>query len=170
MAGVGPVPANASSVALNVTTVGARTPGYLQVLPTMSAAIDGFSSLNLESIGQVLPNFVISPVSANGRISIYSPSGGDVLVDVLGYFVPAGPPAGVAAGLSAAAGPTAEAGAGRFVPLTPHRVLDTRQQVELRPDVLPVNWTNHKPASREVVVADFLQSKVRRAAAIRPAS
>ncbi len=138
MAGVGPVPAGATSVAMNVTVVGAVTQGYIQVLPTMFAPIDASSSLNLESAGQVLPNFLITPIGGDGRISVYAPSGGDLLIDVLGYFLPAEASA-----------------AGRLVPVSPTRVLDTRQPVSLRPDILPSGWVDHRPAGAEVVPVEF---------------
>ena len=73
---------------MNVTIVGARAASYVQVLPTLYAPIDASSSLNLESVGQVLPNFVVSPVGRGGQVSVYAPSGGDLLIDLLGYFVP----------------------------------------------------------------------------------
>ena len=108
MAGVS-VPAGATAVAMNVTIVDAATSGYAQVVPTVAAPLDGSSNLNLESAGQVLPNFVIAPIGQGGAISVYAPSGGHVLVDVLGYFTP-----------------SAATTAGRLVPLAPSRVLDTR--------------------------------------------
>ncbi len=138
MAGVGPIPANATSVAMNVTIVGARSASYVQVLPTLYAPIDASSSLNLESMGQVLPNFVISPVGRGGQISFYAPSGGDLLIDVLGYFVP-----------------SEASAAGRLVSTTPTRVLDTRQSLTVRPDLLPTGWSNHRPAAGEVVPLEF---------------
>ncbi len=138
VAGVGSVPANATSVAMNVTIVGARTPGYIQVLPTLLAPIDASSSLNLEGAGQILPNFVISPIGRGGQVSVYAPSGGDLLIDVLGYFVP-----------------SAATSAGRLESITPTRVLDTRQSTATRPDLLPTGWVNHRPVAGEIVSVEF---------------
>ena len=38
---------------------------------------------------QVIPNFVVTPVGEQGKISITTTQGMHVLADVLGYFVPA---------------------------------------------------------------------------------
>ena len=141
MAGVGPVPANATSVAMNVTIVGARAASYVQVLPTLYAPIDASSSLNLEAVGQVLPNFVVSPVGRGGQVSVYAPSGGDLLIDLLGYFVP-----------------SEASAAGRVVSTTPTRVLDTRQSAAARPDLLPTGWSNHRPTAGEIVSVEFRAS------------
>ncbi len=110
IAGVGAVPADATAVALNVTVDQATTGGYVQVLPTGMAPIDGSSNLNVETTGQTVPNFVITPVGTGGSVSFYAPSGGQLIVDILGYYRPSGP-----------------VGAGRTIPLAPTRVLDTRQ-------------------------------------------
>jgi hypothetical protein len=113
VAGSAGVPvAGVTAVAVNVTIVGAGRPGYGQVLPTYAAGVGAFSNFNVDERGQNRPNFAVVPVGHDGRISIYANTGGDVLVDVLGWFGPAG-------------GPVAS---GRFVPLaTADRVLDTRR-------------------------------------------
>jgi peptidoglycan hydrolase-like protein with peptidoglycan-binding domain len=57
-----------------------------------------------------LPNLVTVPVGADGTVSLYSETGGSLIVDLLGYYTPA-----------------ASATAGRLQPLpTPVRRLDTR--------------------------------------------
>ncbi|MGH9135022.1 MAG: S8 family serine peptidase [Ilumatobacteraceae bacterium] len=113
IAGAGGVPASGvTAVAINLTLAGAARPGYGQVLPTLAAPVGAFSSFNVDAAAQTRPNFAIVPVGQNGSISIYSNTGGNAIVDVLGYFTPAG------------AAPTD----GRFVGLaTPRRVLDTRR-------------------------------------------
>ena len=122
------VPANATAVALNVTVVGADLASYAQVLPTLRAPVDGSSNVNLEHVGQILPNFVITPIGVNRSVSVYSPAGGDLLIDVLGYFVPSEATA-----------------AGRLVPLDPYRVLDTRQ----------ATFGARRPAAGETVTVSF---------------
>jgi Subtilase family len=111
--GVAGVPASGvTAVAVNVTIAGAGRPGYGQALPTYSAAVGAFSTFNVDAAAQNRPNFAVVPVGHDGRISIYANTGGDLLVDVLGWF---GPAAG-------------SVGAGRLAPLDPAvRVLDTRR-------------------------------------------
>lgn len=140
LAGSAVVPAAATSVAMNVTIVGAAKSGYAQVYPTMWAPVDGSSSINLDRIGQILPNFVISPIGNNRTVSVYLPSGGHLLVDVLGYFVPT---------------TSGTVSAGRMVATAPARVLDTRQSAAGRPDLLPSGWVDHRPAAGESVAVEF---------------
>jgi hypothetical protein len=107
--GVGGVPAGATAVVLNVTVTGATGPGYVQVFPTGQATIGDSSNLNVESAGQTIPNLAVVPVGSGGKVSIYTEGGGNLLADVFGYF------AAVASSTS-----------GRYVALTPTRLLDTR--------------------------------------------
>ncbi|MFM7534551.1 MAG: CapA family protein [Acidimicrobiales bacterium] len=109
VAGRGPVPpSGASAVALTVTAVAAGGPGFVTVWPA-GAARPYASSLNLTATDQVRPNLVIVPLGERGEISVYSQSGAHLVLDVSGWFVPSGP-----------------ASAGRIVPVTPSRLLDTR--------------------------------------------
>ena len=105
----GVVPAAATAVMLNVTATRSLGNGYLQVFPTGRAGVDTSSTLNLDFAGQTIPNGAFAPLGDGGKISIYTTFPTDILIDVFGYFVPA-----------------ASATAGRFVPLTPTRILDTR--------------------------------------------
>jgi hypothetical protein len=108
--GAGGVPASSvTAVVLNVTVTGAVGPGYAQVFPTGQASIGDSSNLNIESAGQTIPNLVVVPVGNGGKVTIYTQGGGDLLGDVLGYF--------------ATSGATT---AGRYIPLAPTRLLDTR--------------------------------------------
>lgn len=76
-----------TAVVANVTVVDSQTTGYTQAFPTRRSVLGGFSNLNADSTNQTRPNFAVIPVGADGRISIYSTSGGHLLVDVLGTFV-----------------------------------------------------------------------------------
>ena len=106
-AGLGTVPAGATAVVLNVTSVNNTTGGFLTVYPGDAGSPPNASNLNFVP-GLVIPNLVISKLSPTGTINIYNDAGTtDVVVDVLGYFV-------------------ATSGGGSFGPLTPIRVLDTR--------------------------------------------
>jgi hypothetical protein len=141
VAGTSVVPAGATAVAVNLTIVDAVTSGYAQAYPTRLGAVDGVSTVNIETARQTLPNFAIVPIGLNGSISTYLPAGGHVLIDVLGYFTP-----------------SAASSAGRFIAADPRRVLDTRQSISVKPESLPVGWVNHKPLANEVVTVDFKPS------------
>ena len=138
VAGWNGIPADASAVALNVTLTEASGAGYVQVLPTLRPSLGRSANLNIEQVAQTLPNFAITPIGQGGKVSVYAPGGGHLVVDVLGYFRASGAVA-----------------AGRYVPLVPHRVLDTRESVGTNPSVLPVGWTDHKPTIAETVTLDF---------------
>ena len=105
VAGRGGVSANPEAVALNVTVTDPTAGSYLTVWPSGEARPYA-SSVNMVP-GQTVPNMVMTRVGANGMVSIYNNAGStDVIVDVLGCFD----------GDST----------GRYVALTPRRVLDTR--------------------------------------------
>ena len=109
--GDGTDPAEVTAVAANVTVVDAERPGFTQAFPTRRATLAGFSNSNVDAAGQTRPNLMIVPVGADDRYSIYTTSGGHLLVDVLGTF-------------TAADGAVPD---GRFVGVEPaRRVLDTR--------------------------------------------
>jgi LPXTG-site transpeptidase (sortase) family protein len=100
--------ADATAVVLNVTATNAKADGYYTVWAD-GAPQPPTSNLNVEKGGTV-PNQVIVPVSAGG-VDVYTYGGGDVVVDVFGWFT----------------GPSAnESTDGLFVPITPTRFLDTR--------------------------------------------
>lgn len=86
IAGVAGVPADAGAVALTVT--GADSPlGYLTVWDS-GVSRPLASTLNLEHAPlDTRANAAMLRLGANGRIDVYSKSGGDVLADVTGYFL-----------------------------------------------------------------------------------
>lgn len=98
-----------TAVVLNVTLTAATGPGFVQVYPTGQAVEGASSNLNVLTAGQTVPVLVTSQVGDGGRVTLYTHGGGHLLADVAGYF--------------AASGETA---AGRYRPLTPERILDTR--------------------------------------------
>jgi hypothetical protein len=110
LTGVGNVPAvGVSAVVLNVTVTNATAPSFLTVFPT-GGSPPLISNLNFVA-GQTVPNRVIVKVGAAGMVSFYDAAGRvDVIADVAGWFSDATPGGG---------------GAG-FNPLTPTRILDTR--------------------------------------------
>ena len=108
--GAGGVPATGvTAVVLNVTLTAATGPGFVQVYPTGQGVEGASSNLNVLTRGQTVPVLVTAPVGDGGRITLYTHGGGHLLADVSGYFL--------------ASGQTA---AGRYRPLTPDRILDTR--------------------------------------------
>jgi hypothetical protein len=81
----GAAAANASAIAANLTGVVSRAPGYL----TMAAArqpVPGTSNLNFAFGGMVVPNHVITPITASFGFQVFSSHGAHVLVDYMGYF------------------------------------------------------------------------------------
>ena len=108
--------AEATAVVLNVTATRSQGNGYVQVFPTGRAAVGSSSTLNLDFAGQTIPNAAFAPLGDGGRITVFTTFTTDVLIDVFGYFVPA-----------------ATASAGRLVPLTPTRILDTRNNIGYTP-------------------------------------
>ncbi len=111
--GQGGVPVSGvAAVVLNVTVAAPAGSGFVTVFP------DGrprptVSNLNFVA-GQTVPNLVVVPVGANGKVALYNGSGGstDVLADVAGYYLSGAP-----------------AQPGTFVSVGPARVLDTRKGV-----------------------------------------
>jgi len=102
----GGVPAaNVTAVALNVTVTEPTASGYLTVWPSGEAQPLA-SNLNFTR-GQTVPNMVVAALGQGGRISLFNSVGAtQVVADVVGYFAPVR-----ASGL---------------VPMSPIRVLDTR--------------------------------------------
>ena len=115
-----PVPApDVTAVVLNVTAVDATGPGFVQVYPTGRDVKGKSSNLNVEAAGQTIANLVVVPVGADGKVTLYSQSGSQLVADVFGFFVTA-----------------SSATDGRYMPLQPSRLLDTRTQA---PGKLPAN-------------------------------
>src|SRR5712692_2179328 len=103
------VPANATSVVLNVTAVDESTAGFFTLYPT-GGTTPNASNLNWVA-GETVPNLVSVGLSPSGDVTIFNGLGSaDAVVDLEGYFAPA------------SGGSTS----GQFVPLVPARITDTR--------------------------------------------
>ena len=88
--GQGGVPANATAVALNLTTASTTsTAGYLEAYPEGTAE-PGTSNVNWSSAGTYLTGQAMVPIGADGNISIKVHGTTDVVADVVGYFAPGG--------------------------------------------------------------------------------
>ena len=108
--GLGLTTATVSAVAVNVTSTRTSTTGFIQASPYLAAATGATSTLNISTAGIDRPNFAIVPVGQDGKISLYLDVGGDVIIDVLGYFQ-----TGAATSTD-----------GRFVSIVPERWMDSR--------------------------------------------
>ena len=103
--GVGGVPSTGvTAVALNVTVDQPTGNGYLTVWPAGEARPT--ASTHNYVPGLTVANLVLAKVGANGQVSVYNSAGQThVVADVIGYFSSSG---------------------GLFVPVSPQRVVDTR--------------------------------------------
>jgi hypothetical protein len=109
--GVGMVPAQGvHAVVLNVTATGPTQGGFLTAWPA-GAQQPTASNLNFAP-GQTVPNRVIVPVGAGGKVSIFNGFGSvNVIVDVGGYFTDDSNPSATGT---------------EFTPIVPERITDTR--------------------------------------------
>lgn len=78
------VPSNIAAVALNVTAVNSISAGFLTIFPCDVAQPEA-SNVNYLA-GNVVPNGVITPVSASGEICIFTFAETDIIVDLSGWF------------------------------------------------------------------------------------
>jgi hypothetical protein len=102
------IPPTALAYSLNVTVVPSGRLGYLSVWPTGQVR-PPVSILNSVD-GRVKANAAIVSAGTKGSISVFAQDDTHVILDMNGYFVPATTNVGLA-----------------FYPLTPCRVLDTRE-------------------------------------------
>jgi alpha-tubulin suppressor-like RCC1 family protein len=102
------VPASATAVTFNLTATGPTASTFVTAWPTGTTRPTA-SNLNVVA-GETRPNLVTVAVGADRRVSLYNNSGTvDLLVDLTGFYTP-------------------EYGA-EFLPLSPTRVLDTRDGI-----------------------------------------
>ena len=101
------VPSTARAYSLNFTAVPRGSLGYITTWPTGSARPLA-STLNAPT-GTVTANAAIVPAGTTGNIDVFATNDTDLVIDINGYFAPAG-----AGGLS-------------LYNLTPCRILDTRE-------------------------------------------
>ena len=100
------IPTSAQAYSLNVTVVPHGSLGYLTIWPTGESQ-PTVSTMNSPD-GRVKANAAIVPAGMSGAVSVFVSNTADVVLDINGYFNPVGD--------STLA----------FYPLTPCRVLDTR--------------------------------------------
>ena len=107
--GLAGVPNTATAVVLNVTVVNPGGEGYVTVFPWGDPTLPNTSNVNIQRSGQMVANLVTVRLGGDGRVGLYTSIAADLLVDVFGYYSPSG-----------------ATRAGRFIPLTPQRLLNTR--------------------------------------------
>ena len=100
------IPSTAQAYSLNFTVVPSGPLGFLSAWPT-GETYPGVSTLN-STDGSVIANAAIVPAGTSGSITVVAANPTDLVIDVNGYFAPAG-----AEGLD-------------FYPLRPCRMADTR--------------------------------------------
>jgi peptidoglycan hydrolase-like protein with peptidoglycan-binding domain len=85
LAGTAGIPATATGVVLNVTSIAPGSSGFMTVYPATTARP---TASNLNYIpGLVVPNMVVVGLGSNGSVRLYgSGSDSDVIVDVSGWF------------------------------------------------------------------------------------
>ena len=82
---VGGPPIGIDAASLNVTAVGASSPGHLQVYPCGAASSQQTSTINYLS-GEARPNSVVVGTDDQGQVCVKALTAVDVTVDVTGYF------------------------------------------------------------------------------------
>ncbi|MFE1231388.1 N-acetylmuramoyl-L-alanine amidase [Streptomyces sp. NPDC058745] len=105
--GANGVPASGvTAVVLNVTATAPTATSFVSVYPSGTTRSSA-SNLNFTA-GQTIPNLVVVPVGANGKVSFYNRAGTvDLLADVTGYF-------------------TSDTAGASHINLGPLRLMDTR--------------------------------------------
>jgi hypothetical protein len=121
----GVVPADASSVVINLTTTGTLGWGFFTCYPLDAAVPPQTSNLNVNEAGQTRAAAAVVKLVTVGGVrgfKVWSYGGGHVIVDVAGYYTGDNSP------LSSS---------GLFVSMAPQRILDTR-----RPGPVGRLWPN----------------------------
>jgi hypothetical protein len=133
------VPSDATAVVLNVTGTGGTRATDVRVYPTPAgaAAPPGVSNLNLRA-KETAPNLVTVAVGTSGKVRFLNAVGSvDLIADIAGYY--------------------SASSAGRYVPVVPVRLLDTRSAVGAAPIPVTANaYTDLKVSGARGVPADAL--------------
>ena len=87
VAGIGTVPEiDVSAVAVVITSLGNPAVGAIQAIPYLRGAAGGTNTMSVNRTGWNTPGFAIVPLGHDGRISLYNTAGGNVAIDIVGYF------------------------------------------------------------------------------------
>lgn len=109
------MPAGATAVIVNLTAVDATGPGFWTAYPTGQTRPTA-SNINVSRAGQTIANMATATVGTNNSITVYSQSGGHLVVDLVGRLEP-----------------SSSSAAGRLVLSAGRRILDTRFLVPVQP-------------------------------------
>jgi hypothetical protein len=82
--GIAGIPTSAKVVVANITVVNTTGGGYLTAWAA-GATQPTTSNINWGK-GQIMPNMVLSALSSNGQMEIYTSSTANVIVDVVGWY------------------------------------------------------------------------------------
>lgn len=123
------VPADATAVAINLTSHNPRSPGFFTAYPC-GGARPNVSNSNFVA-GQIVAASAIVPIGANGSICVFQYGDANLIVDLTGSF-------GASSGL---------------VPVWPTRAIDTRETTRVgpAPTVVHVGAVPGIPADRSAV-------------------
>lgn len=103
------VPAGATAIAYNLTVPNPAAAGHARVMPADAATLTTASAINFRP-GETIANGLATRIDAQRRVTVYTGSAADVVIDVVGYFAPA---------------PSPPTPGGRFTAVTPVRVYAT---------------------------------------------
>ncbi|HQZ33283.1 MAG TPA: peptidoglycan-binding protein [Ilumatobacteraceae bacterium] len=112
-------PVGATSAMVNITTTGATNGGYITAESCGAVATTArqWSNGNVRP-GRPVASTAIVPIDSDGRFCLYQSTAMHTIVDVQGYFTPAG----------------SSGGTGNYTPISPVRSTDTRTRPICRPD------------------------------------
>jgi hypothetical protein len=138
VAGGGLAPAAAGAVVLNLTAMSGTFPGFLSIYPF------GTGHEQTQSIGwrpgETVSNLVTVRVGDEGKVVFTNVSGSvDVVADLIGYY----------------GQPTGSNGTGRYFPVPPFRLLDTRESKPVGPGAsgpIKLAGTAVPPAARAALL------------------
>jgi hypothetical protein len=90
------IPATAQAYSLNFVVVSTGQVGFLTAYPTgvtrpLVATVNALPPLPLVTTPVVVANAAIVPAGTGGNIDVYATNATDLVVDINGYFAPAGP-------------------------------------------------------------------------------
>jgi hypothetical protein len=106
------IPADASAVVMTLTVDRGLAPGYVQAIPTAGPTpLQASSNINIDQAGETMANTVIVPLGTDGAVTLFTQSGADLVVDVVGYFTGPSDPSSTT---------------GLFNPIPPRRIHDSR--------------------------------------------
>ncbi len=113
------IPNNVAAYSFNLAAVPSGPLGYLTAWPTGQA--EPVSAVLNAPTGTVTSNAAIVPAGTSGQISVYASNNTDLVIDINGYFAPAGGTNGLS-----------------LYTVTPCRVLDTRVSSGVFSGTLPI--------------------------------